>query len=250
MQLYTLIPTLLILAFDPEGEQKTDAAPISFTQDQLNKALAEDRRKHDDTRKKLTDEINTLKSRSNLTADEASELSKRLEETNSKYMTETELKNSELKKLKTSYDTDTKKLSDERDGFKSRFERSTIHRAITDASATEGAFSAGQIIPLLERDARVVDIIDEDGKPTGDVEVKIKFKTFDDKKKAITLDLPAAQAVKRMKEDESYGNLFKGVGKGGLGDTNRGGSGNGTLDLAELAKDPEKYRAAKAKGLI
>lgn len=254
MTIKYLIPTLVLLAYDPETTQqettKETTTPVAFTQEKVNQLLAEERRKGDETKTKLIGEITTLKSKTTLSAEELDSLNKRLEETSTKYMTETELLKTENNKLKKTYDEDTKKLSADRDSFATRFTKSTIHRAITDAATVEGAYRPKQVIAMVENNSRVVELNDDDGKPTGEFAVMIKFHTKDEKGKAVTLDLPVDQAIKRLKDDEEYGNLFKGTGTGGMGDSNRGGSGKGPIDINKLSEDPEAFRKARAEGKI
>ena len=249
---YQLISTLLALAYADETTTPTpgtESTPKSFTQEDVNKFLAEDRRKHEDTKTKLTNELKALQGRSNLTAEELASLNSRLEDVNNKYMTETELLKSENSKLKKSLDEDIKKIASEKEHYQNRFTKSTIHRSITDAASVEGAYNSKQVIALLESDSRLVDIVGEDGKPTGDVEVMVKLRTRDDKGKPVTLDLQVEKAVKRLKEDEAYHNLFKGTGTGGIGSHNRSGS-DGVIDAKKLAVDPEAYRKARKEGKI
>ena len=84
--------------------------------------------------------------------------------------------------------------------------------------------------------------VDEDGKPTGDYEPRVAFPDKDKDNKPLTLDLTVAEAVKRMKELEKYGNLFEGGKKSGLGGTGSQTKGS-NVDISEVAKkDPAKYR--------
>ncbi len=67
--------------------------------------------------------------------------------------------------------------------------------------------------------------------------------------KPVTLDVSVKDAVKRMREMDEYANLFIGDGTGGTGGSTRNSSG-GNLNVAELAKDPVKYREARKAGKI
>lgn len=72
---------------------------------------------------------------------------------------------------------------------------------------------------FLRPNTRLVEDVDEDGKPTGTFTAKVKLASKDSKTgKPIVLDLSVPDAFKAMKEQpEEYGYLFEAHTKGGLG---------------------------------
>lgn len=251
--------TLLILAYDEAADAAAAAEaarsaeaeknkPKTFTQDQLNAILAEDRRKAKAQNEKIASELEALKSKANLSAQEREDLETRVESLRSEFMTKEEMlkqeKDRETKKLKTELDTKIK----ESENWRSRFTESTITRSITDAAVSTDAFSPKQIVAQLLPNTRLVEEVDESNQPTGQYVAKVKITDKDKDGKPITLDLTVHEAVKKMSEQDDFANLFKGKGTGGLGSQNRGGGRE--MSAAELAKNPEAYRAARKAGKI
>jgi len=222
--------------------------PKTFTQEQLNTLLAQERRNEQVKSQKLIDELNALKAKSNLTDQERSELEQRIADLQSTIGTKEELAKREMDKLKKKYEDENTALKSLSEGWKSRYTDSTINRAITDAAVEHQAFVPSQIVAILKPNARLMEGTDEDGKPNGEYTVMVKFQDVDDKGKKVTLDLSVRDAVKRMREIEEHQNLFKGDGSGGLGSRNRGTGSSKDQTLADAAKQgPEAYREARKK---
>jgi len=221
----------------------------TFSQDDVNRFLASEKRKFKDSQQKLIDELEALKTKSNLTDTERTELEERLEAQRRELMTKEELAKKDKDKLIKEHQASTDKLTGERDTWRTRYTEATITRAITDAAVLNEAYSPEQIVFMLRPATQLVEDLDADGKPTGDFIPKVTFKDEDKDGKPVTLELTVPEAVKRMKDMEKFFNLFKGEGTGGIGSQNRGGGGK-TPDLKSLAKDPAKYREARKAGKI
>ena len=93
-------------------------------------------------------------------------------------------------------------LSKERDGWKSKFEIATIKRAITDGANRAEAFSAPQIVELLQSKARLVPVTDTAGNETGDFVTKIHMADVDKDQKPVVLDLTVEGS---LEADEGQG---------------------------------------------
>lgn len=230
------------------GDSSDGANKTSFTQDELNRILADDRRKHQEQVKKALKEVEALRSKAKLTAEERSALDKRVQTLQDELLTKEELAKKEKERLQKEAHQKIKTLESERDSWRDRYTNSSIRRAITDASVKNNAFNPSQIVALLQGDTRLVEELDDQGSPTGRFRPKVRFEDVGDDGSTITLDLSPEDAVKRMRELPDYLNLFKGEGKGGLGSNNQP-SGK-KIDLKELAKDPETYRRLRAEGKI
>ena len=256
MNITRLLSTILILAYEgeettnpPSSETKPPTGEKVFKQEDVNRLLAEERRKLQTGAQKLAGELEALRTKASLTQQERDELSTRIDALQSEYMTKEELTKRQLDKAKKEADDRIAALEGTAKTWQSKYTTTTIKRTITDAAASNDAYNAGQIVAILERDATLVDVLDEDQKPTGEHEVRIKFNDVDKGGKAVTLTLTPAEAVKRMKEIGDFQNLFKGTGTGGVGSTNRG-SGK-PLDAANLARtNPEEYRKLRKEGKI
>lgn len=256
-----IISTLLFLAYDEAADAAAKAAADAaaaeaaaeaskgkkFTQEEVNKFLADEKRKLNAASSKLVAELEAVRSKASLSAQDKEELEQRIEAIKSESMTKEELLKQEKekgeKKLKTELDAKAK----EAETWRNRYTAETITRAITDAAVANDAFSPKQIVSQLAANAHLVEVLDESNKPTGNYAAKVKITEVKDGK-SVTLDLDVPEAVKKLSEQDEFANLFKGKGSGGTGGQNRGG-GRAT-DIKELAKDAAAYRAGRASGKI
>lgn len=258
-----ILSTILLLAYEGEeaaaAKAAADAAATEaaaeaakgkkFSQDDVNKFVADEKRKLKIAQDKLVAELEAVRSKATLGAQDKEELEARIEAIKSESMTKEELLKQEKdrgeKKLKADLDAKAK----EADTWKTRFTQATITRSITDAAIANDAFSPKQIVAQLVTNTRLVEELDESNKPTGEYVAKVKITETDKDGKPVTLDLPVTEAVKKLSENTDFANLFKGKGTGGTGGQNRGGGK--ASSLAELAKgDPAAYRAARASGKV
>lgn len=240
---------------DADAKAKADAdskanADKKFSQEDLNKMLAEDRRKHQTQVQKALEELEAIKAKAQLTDSEKSELETRMEDMRKQLLTKEELAKQELDKSQKKAKVELDTLTKERDSWKLRYTDSTIIGAIVDASAKHEAFDPEQIVAILRTDTRLAEDLDSDGKPTGKLVPKVTFKDKDKDGKAVTIEIAVEEAVKKMTEIDKYSNLFKDSGSGGLGRGNRDKT-SGSADIAELARtNPAKYRELRKAGKI
>lgn len=256
-----IISTLLILAYEgeetPEAKAAREAAEKEagekagkkFSQDDVNKIVAEEKRKTQAAQAKLVTELEAMRNKANLTASEREEIEQRLESVKSEFMTKEELLKQEKAKSEKKLKEDLDAKSKEAENWRGRFTQSTITRSITDAAVASDAFSPKQIVAQLAPNTRLVDVLGEDNKPTGEFVAKVKITAKDKDNKDITLDLEVGEAVKKMSEQDEFANLFKGKGTGGTGGQNRGGGK--TPDIVSAAQgDPGTYRRLRKEGKI
>lgn len=243
-----LVATLVVMAY--EGEEgtttTTDSVVKAFTQEDVNKLLAEDRRKHTDTNKKLVGEIEALRGRSTLTETEKGELESRVSELSKTLLTKEELAKDLLDKTNKRYKQEQDTIVAERDSWKTRYTEKTINNSIISEASTANAVNAKQLVAILRPNTRLVEVLEE-GKPTGDFDTVVDYQSKDDKGKPVKLVLPVGEAIKKMKEDSEYMNLFRGEGTGGVGGINRGGGSGAKGDLASVARDAATYREMRKK---
>jgi len=224
------------------------AANKTFKQDDVNRLLADERRKQQAATRKALDELEAIKAKADLTDAERADLETRMETMRNEFLTKEELAKKEHDKLTRKHTEETGKLTAERDTWQQRFTTSTIQRSITDAAVASKAFSPKQIVALLQPDTKLEEALDGDGKPTGELVAKVQFSDVGKDGKPVTLNLTVEEAVKRMAEMDEYANLFRASGVGGVGGTRS--AGGKTLDAAEIAKNPALYRKLRAEGKI
>jgi hypothetical protein len=243
-------PTAVAPAAAPAAASPaTSIGGVEFSAEQqkaMNGILAQEKRQHQKVTQKALDEAQAASKKAQLTTQERKDLEQRLGQLQDELLTKEELSKKHAERQRMTYEEKVNNLTGERDSWQERYTESTIKRSITDAAATNNAFSPRQIVSILGAQTRLVEVLDQQGKPTGKLEPKVKFDDVDKDDNPVVLDLSPKEAVKRMKEMEEYLNLFKGEGTGGAG--MRSQPGGRKPDVRDLARDPAAYRAARKKG--
>lgn len=229
-----------------KAAEEAARAGKTFSQEEMNKILADDRRKHQGQTRQALEELESLKAKAELTAQEREDLETRISSMRSEIMTKEELAKKAKDKTDNAHKDEVTTVTKDRDHWKGKYTESTIQRTITDAAVANDAHVPEQIVAILRPNTQLVEALDAEGKPTGELIPKVKFSDTDKDGKPVTLDLTIPEAVKRMREIEKYLNLFKGEGVGGIGSLSRPGGKD--ADLKTLAKDPKAYREARKKG--
>jgi hypothetical protein len=223
--------------------------PKTFTQEQVNKFLADDKRKHQDQIKQTVTQLEEMKKTLQLSDQQKLELETRIENLNTGLMTAEERAKSELGKKDKELKTIAETLTKERDGWKNNYAGEVITNQILKSSAGHKAVSADQMLDLLMPKTRLVEVLDTDGKTVKGYSPKVKLRVPNDKGEEIELDLSVEEAVKRMKDlPERFGNLFESGVNSGLGGKGSTGAGSGSGDVTEMAKKgADVYRANRSK---
>lgn len=218
--------------------------PKVFSQDDINKFLAEDRRKHSQKYEALEAAYKEALNNQTLTSDQRKALEQKLEDVQKTFRSKEQQLEHEKKQIEERYAKDTKDLQERSVMWESRYRQSLLDRELQDAASVNDAFNASQIVALLKPMTQIVEEQDEQGKSTGKFSVVIDLQDVDTKtgEQIITRRTPT-DAVKRMRElPQLFGNLFRanvvsGVGSGSA--TGSGVSGNGRVDVRNLS--PEQY---------
>ena len=238
-------------AADKAAADAAVAKGKAFSQEDVNKMLAEDRRKHQTQVQQALEELDAIKAKASLSDSEKSELEQRIADMRKQLLTKEELAKQEKDKVEKQLKQTTETLTKDRDNWKARYTESTIIGAIIDASAKHTAFDPDQIVAILRPRTRLSEDLDKDGKPSGRLVPKVDFVDQDKDGNPLTLELAVDEAVKKMAELDKYSNLFKDTGSGGLGRQNRGGAGTKNIDIVELARtNPAKYREMRKNGKL
>lgn len=229
-----------------EGKGDGDGSTKTFTQEELNSFLADDRRKHQGVVTGLQAEIDALSKRSNLSQKDRTELETRLTELNGQLLTKEELRAQEREKESKAHAEEVTSLTARADAWQNRYEGTRTLAALSEAAVKHNAINPNQVVTMLRNSTRVVEVMDGE-QATGEYEVRVKLDTLDKKGKPVQLDLTPVEAVKHMSEQEDSLNLFKSDSANGYGSRR---SKTNQVDAADLAKDPEAYRKARKEGTI
>lgn len=228
-----------------DQKKKTDASnnghdEPKFTQSQVNKIMAEERRKQEVQSKKQIAQLEELKKTSGLTQKQRDELQARIEELNTSMLTKEEQAKRDKERLSKEYTEKLKSTESERDEWKLRYTRERIAREISDAAKSNDGYNDQQFVRHLAADTVLAEVLDDDGKATGNYITQVAFSDTDKDGKPITLKLSVTEAVKRMKELPEFHNFFKSTTTGGIGGSRNTGSGRKEKSIKDMT--PEEYR--------
>jgi hypothetical protein len=213
---------------DSEGEKTGSPTPTpttptptpTFTQDDVNKFVAEERRRQKKANEATIKQLEDLKKTAQLTAEEKERLETRIEDLKNESLTKEQIAKKEAKKEAERIEREKEQLHKEALKWKSKYEESTIDRELLDAAGTD-AYNPTQFLDILRPKTRLVEELDEDNQPTGRWIAKVRLSGKDKDGKAITFDLTPPEAVKQMKEmSDDYGNLFRSGANSGTGGNN------------------------------
>lgn len=214
-----------------------------YDDSELNAIIKKEKDKLTAKTKDIETRYNQLLESKTLSDAEREEINQRLESLQNESKTKEELHQDALKKLQTKYETDTTKYKETVNQVESRFTNLLVNNTLMSAATAPGikAYNPEQIVEFLKTRSRRVEILSEDGKPTGEFGVKVKLEIKKDGKRT-PLDLDADEAVRIMKEQPEWANFFIDPATPGLG----GGQGDGnsrTPDLSKMTQaEYEKHR--------
>ena len=213
----------------------------TFTQDEVNKILADDKRKHQAKFTELESAYKDVLATKSLTEDERKKLETKLEDLQKTYRTREQTLEIEKKQVEEKLTAEVAALADRAKGWEQKYKNRLVSHALTAAAATHEAFNPSQIVALLTPMTQVIEETSADGKPTGELIPVIDLQDVDAKtgEPIITRHSPS-DAVKRLKElKDQYGNLFKSnvVSGVGAGAATGGKASGGKVDLHKLSTE-------------
>lgn len=252
----------LFLCFDGEGDGGDPAAAAAaaaraagvgtgsgsgsdggkmFTQEDLNRILAEDKRKHkaqieevSSQKAELEKRLQELSQDRSLSDEQRQEMAKKLEDLRKTFHTEKQEIEYERKKLEEKLTKEAMEAKKKAEHWENLYRSEKVNRTLQDAAGSADAFNPAQIVGLLRPMTELKDI-------DGDLVPMIDFPDIDEKTgdEIRTLRTPA-DAVKRMRElPKIWGNLFKSNVVSGVG-AGQGSTASGQVDPRDLT--PEQYR--------
>lgn len=210
-------------------------------QDKVNALLAAERRKARAAAEKMANQLKELRESVNLTAAEREKLEANLEEMRIASMTKEQLAAQKLQEAKAEATNRLKTVEGEVTRWKSHFEEHLITRSILDQAAPV-AYNAGQFIPVLRPNARVVEVMGENNTPTGQFEVRVRLTQMKEGKPT-TMDLSVAEAVNQLEKDPTWANLFKSNQVAGAGINSAAPTGPLAVTLKGISS--EDYRKVR-----
>lgn len=215
----------------------------TFTQDDVNRFLAIEKRKFQEKQSDLMNQLTALQTQKEMTEDTKSRLTTVIDSLKNDLKTKEQVAKEETERLKTTLSAKAQAAEEAAEAWRQKYETSTIQRELVSAAASNNAVNPSQILAILGPQTQLVEILDEEKNPTGEFEVKV---SLSDPIEKTTLTLSPAEAVKRLSESDDYYNLFKIDNPSGFGGTNRSGSvKTGSMEALAKTGDFEAYRKAR-----
>lgn len=219
----------------------------TFTQEDLNKFLAEDKRKHQERYTQLEQSYQELLQSQNLTKEDRDKLQARLEDVQKSLRTKDQQAEYERKQAEEKYQNELKTSEERASYWEGLFKKETVSRSLQDAAQASDAFNSNQIVGLLRP---YTELKESEGK----LMPMVDFPDIDEKtgEEISTLRTPM-EAVKRMRElPKVYGNLFKsnvvsgvGAGQGNTADSDNIDYSNMTSEDYRTHRDAIKKRLSR-----
>jgi len=215
---------------------------LTMTQDDLNKMMADNRRKLTQQNEKLLGELNGIKEQAELTGQAKTDLEERIEKLQEAHMSAEEIAKKNVSKASKAHETELAKISKDRSDWQQRYTRERVATELTNAAIAAKATVPEQIVNLLGPETYLSEVLGDDGKGTGVFDTLIKFNDVDDDGKPVTNDLAPEAVLKRMQElPDRFGNLFINPGAGGMGSNSGSGGSKGKPQTVEVLKDTATF---------
>ncbi len=226
-----------------------EAAGKKFTQEDVDRMMKQRLAKSEKTTTDLARRAEELASSVQMTQEERDSLSDQLEEVRNQYKSESQIAKETADKAAQTHGEALKKEQDATSRYKNLYETNLIDRSIQDAMTEFEALPGPSIPAVLGKITAVKETLGEDGKPTGIFAPVVSFPDVNDDQQPVTMSLSVRDAIKRMSETpETYGNLFKGPGAGGVGSSNAQGARPQAKDISKMT--PAAYAQARKDGKL
>jgi len=220
------------------SEGGTGNAPKTFTQDEVNKFLAEDKRKHQERYAQLEASHKELLENQNLNDEQRDKLQSQLEDLQKAQRTKEQQLAHDKKQVEEKLTEQLKTAEERATHWENMFKTNEIRRSLQDAAVGADAFNPGHIVALLQPYTELKD-------QEGQLVPMVDFDDVDEKGQPIKTLRTPQDAVKRMRElPKIHGNLFKSNVVSGVG-SGQADVGDGDVDYTNMsAEDYRKNRKA------
>ena len=225
-------------AADKAAADAASANKATFNQDQVNKFLADERRKSEAKYKAVLAEqatsLEQLLATKTLTENEKAAAEAKLEEVQNTLLSEKQKLEKKAKDIETQLGAKLKEQETKTKDWETRYAQTEIKRELQDAAVKGDAFNPSLLVTVLKPMTRMVEVNGE-SKPMVEMDEVVDGKVT-------TVQYSPEEAVKKMKSlPEQYGSLFKTNVKAGVGGSTTGDTtGSGAIDWKNLTG--EQYR--------
>jgi hypothetical protein len=233
------------------ASEAAKAKERGFNQEDVNKFLADDRRKHQEKYKKLESSYQEMLTDKTLASEQRQKLESELQDLQKSFRTKEQQAAYERKQEQEHFKTEVTGYKESATKWERMYKDSVIQRSLQDAAIAAESFNPTQIVGLLRPATTMRPVMNDAGEELeGQMTPMIDFPDVDEKNgdRIITLRTPQ-EAVQRMKElPKLYGNLFRANVVSGIGSgaATGGVTGEGSrVDVTKLTS--EQYRKMRSE---
>lgn len=218
-----------------------------FTQDEVNKFLADERRRTTQKYQQLESAYKEALTNQNLTQEQRVQLEEKLEDLQKTFRTKEETIKAEKKAFEEKYTKELESYKTSAQSWEQLFKNTMLEQKLQDAAVKHDAHNPNVLTTLLKTMSKVVEKTDDQGRGTGEWTTIVDLTDVDAKTgETIVTRRTPEDAVKRMKELPEYGGLFSSNVVSGIGaGTAPGGNRSGTIDPGKLTT--EQYMEMRRK---
>ncbi len=232
-----------ILDADPNAQVNVDP-DARFDQDMVNKIvqdrLAKDRKKHEEKYNSLKTTYQDLIASETLSKEDQTKLEQSLEDLKRQHRTKEEQAKHEKKQLQDNYEDQLTRYKEDAVRWEAQYKDFVVEKALLDAAIANDAFMPSQILSIVQPWTKLVDVTDENDKPTGKLTPMVDLEDVDaDTQKPIITQHTPLGAIERLKELQP--NLFKSNVVSGVGGNSTTGGmqpgADGRLDQSQMTTE-------------
>lgn len=213
-------------------EQPTKMEPNrTFTQDELNRFLAEEKRKFQKDRTDLANKLESLIQEKNYTAEQAAELNQQIEQLRTMHQSKEATLEEKHKREVTTLSERVKNFEKEAGTWKEQFEKQLLETTLVTAAKDANVKNVGVAVEYLRNKAKIIPVVDAitGKKQPGSFTVVLPWMHNDAKEGPTELPVSPSEYLRKMREDvEQFGFFFNSEQTGGLGA--QGGNQSGSLN--------------------
>lgn len=224
----------------PEGDEGKQTPEGKFmTQIQLNDMVEKRVAKMKQENRQMLSKFESLQQSIQTDTEGREALEVELEDLRQRTLSQDEIQKREAKKASDKYSKDLEAAKADAEIWQGEYNDLRISHEINHASAEHKVLpeSYELVESFLRPNTKLVEIRDEEGKPTGKLENTVDFSDIDSEGKPIIVQMSVTQVLKRMSElPEKYGNLFEGQKISGTGGSSGSGP-TGKLDPSKMSTE-------------
>lgn len=227
-----------------------------FDQDAVNKIvqdrLAKEKKKNEDKYKELESSYQGLLANESISTEERERLQTQLEDIQKRSRTTEEQAKHEKKELVEAHENQLQEYKEAATHWEAEYKGFLVEKSLLEAAIAHDAVMPSQILSIVSEWTKLVDVLDESGKPTGKLTPMVDLPDIeaDSGEPTVTQRTPM-DAIERLKELQS--NLFNSNAVSGVGgNSTTGGTvpgADGVIDQSKMTTEQwmEAYKKDPTK---